>query len=485
MPYTYAWSNAATTASISGVPAATYSVTITDANGCSSTSSANITEPNSLVAASTVDANEACLNTMDGELTASATGGTTPYTYAWSNAATTASITGLTAGYYTVTITDANGCSDMITDTIVYGLATFDTIAYTACDSMVSPSGLFTWNTSGTYMDTLTNSVGCDSVLTVNLTINTFTTSHQTITACDGLVSPNGLFVWTVSGTYYDVIPNAAGCDSIMTIDLTIIHSSDSTINVTACDSYSGLTGSKFWTATGVYSDTIPNMAGCDSVVTINLTINNSIAITQSPDICKGDSFQVGTSWYSLEGTYVDSFLTMSGCDSVVTTVVSVETVDVSVTQFAGGLLRADNPFATYQWVNCDSNYAIVPGATGARFEPTLTGNYAAVISTTTCSDTSDCYYVNILGINEISNNIELEVYPNPAGADNNIITVKVNNANGYELNIRDLAGKLIYSDKDILENTNFIDVSRFAAGAYFIEVKTQNSSDFTKLVVL
>ena len=110
-PYTYAWSNSATTASITGVLAGTYSVTIMDANGCSSISSSTITEPTLLVAASVVDSNITCNGFANGGATASATGGTAPYSYSWNNAATTASITGVMAGTYSVTIMDANGCT--------------------------------------------------------------------------------------------------------------------------------------------------------------------------------------------------------------------------------------------------------------------------------------------------------------------------------------------------------------------------------------
>ncbi|NPD48213.1 S-layer family protein, partial [Lentimicrobium sp. S6] len=117
-PYIYAWSNAATTAAITGVSAGAYTVTITDNNGCTDTETVTITEPTTLVAAAVVDANVSCNSGSDGGATASATGGTSPYTYLWSNAATTAAITGVAAGTYTVTVTDANGCTDTESVTI-------------------------------------------------------------------------------------------------------------------------------------------------------------------------------------------------------------------------------------------------------------------------------------------------------------------------------------------------------------------------------
>ncbi|SFD39187.1 SprB repeat-containing protein, partial [Algibacter pectinivorans] len=133
-PYTYAWSNGATTATITGVTAGTYNVTVTDANGCTSDTSVTITEPTALVASASVTSNYngsqiSCHAAADGEATAAGTGGTAPYTYSWNNGATTASITGVTEGVYTVTITDVNGCTDNASITITEPTALSASIA--------------------------------------------------------------------------------------------------------------------------------------------------------------------------------------------------------------------------------------------------------------------------------------------------------------------------------------------------------------------
>ncbi|SFT91867.1 SprB repeat-containing protein, partial [Lishizhenia tianjinensis] len=117
-PYTYLWNNTATTASLNGVAAGTYTVTITDANGCTTTASATVTEPTLLSATGSVNANVSCNAGSNGEATVNVTGGTAPYTYAWSNTATTQTITGVAAGTYTVTVTDANGCTENASVTI-------------------------------------------------------------------------------------------------------------------------------------------------------------------------------------------------------------------------------------------------------------------------------------------------------------------------------------------------------------------------------
>jgi|GEM_PF-1779511 len=111
-PYTYAWSNSATTASISALTAGTYTVTVTDAGGTTTTSSATITEPTALNTSISSQTNVACFGESTGSLTASVTGGTSPYTYHWNSGESSATISGKAAGTYTVSVQDANGCGE-------------------------------------------------------------------------------------------------------------------------------------------------------------------------------------------------------------------------------------------------------------------------------------------------------------------------------------------------------------------------------------
>ncbi|MBI1288677.1 MAG: T9SS type B sorting domain-containing protein, partial [Flavobacteriales bacterium] len=116
-PYTYLWSNGATTASVDNVGAGSYSVTVTDANGCTATCSSTVGEPSAISATCTkVDGN--CQNNNEASVSVAVSGGDEPYTYAWSNGATTASISGLAEGTYSVTVTDANGCTATCSKTV-------------------------------------------------------------------------------------------------------------------------------------------------------------------------------------------------------------------------------------------------------------------------------------------------------------------------------------------------------------------------------
>jgi len=98
-------------------------------------------------------------------------------------------------------------------------------------------------------------------------------TFNQVVTSCSPVTSPSGTYTWTSTGIYNDTIFDINGCDSIYVVDVTIGSETTSTINATACSAYASPAGNVY-TATGTYTDTIPNALGCDSVITINLTLD-------------------------------------------------------------------------------------------------------------------------------------------------------------------------------------------------------------------
>ncbi|MDF3028033.1 MAG: hypothetical protein K0S23_2340 [Fluviicola sp.] len=110
------------------------------------------------------------------------------------------------------------------------------------------------------------------------------TTNTINVSACQSYEVPSGDETYVTSGTYMDTIPNAANCDSIITINLTIKNNTTATISPVACGSYTVPSGDETYMISGTYMDTIPNMAGCDSILTINLTISGSITYYQDFD---------------------------------------------------------------------------------------------------------------------------------------------------------------------------------------------------------
>lgn len=144
-------------------------------------------------------------------------------------------------------------------------------ITETACGSYTSPSGNVYMN-SGIFDDTIQSAAGCDSIITIDLTVNPISSTSITEIACDSYTAPSGA-VYTTSGSYDDFLTSSAGCDSVVTINLTVNSSSTASIVDTGLDIYTAPSGATY-TSSGVYTDTIPNAAGCDSVITIDLTMS-------------------------------------------------------------------------------------------------------------------------------------------------------------------------------------------------------------------
>ncbi len=179
-PYTYVWNNGDTTASLVNIPAGTYTVTISDNNEYTTVDSITVTEPQLLAINLIVDSNATCYEESNGGATAIVSGGTPPYTYLWSNGDTTASITGVPASGYGVSVTDANGCYTHNFTTISEPYPSYSYQNIKASGSYEWINGVtYTENTYGV-SDTLTNMNGCDSIVTLYLTLIDYCSSRST-----------------------------------------------------------------------------------------------------------------------------------------------------------------------------------------------------------------------------------------------------------------------------------------------------------------
>jgi hypothetical protein len=212
----------------------------------------------------------------------------------------------------------ANGCSsDTLNIALTVNLPSSSNETQTACDS-------YQWNgqtytSSGVYTYTTQNAVGCDSVVTLNLTVNYSSFSTDVQTACDTYTWINGTTYTSSTNTPTFTLTNAAGCDSVITLNLTINYSSTGTDVQTACDTYTWIDGNTYTSSTNTPTFTITNAAGCDSTVTLNLTINNSSTGTDVQIACNSFTWIDGITYTSSTTTPTFTLTNADGCDSIVT----------------------------------------------------------------------------------------------------------------------------------------------------------------------
>jgi subtilisin-like proprotein convertase family protein len=260
--YSYLWSNGRTTTNNTGLAAGTYTVTVTDANGCSSNRSITITQPSALSTTAGTTTNVACFGGTTGSTSVTVSGGTATYTYLWSNSRTTANITGLSAGTYTVTVTDANGCNTNRSITITQPSSALSSNLVSANNATCTTAGsiditvsggnsgyTYLWSngattqdlnglSAGNYTVSITDAGGC-TIVNGPISINSVGTPSASITSinnvsCNGSTNgsanisvsggtPGYNFLWNngastqninglAAGNYSVTVTDAAGC---------------------------------------------------------------------------------------------------------------------------------------------------------------------------------------------------------------------------------------------------------------------------------
>lgn len=161
-----------------------------------------------------------------------------------------------------------------------------------ACNSYTVPSGDETHTIAGTYNDTIQNASGCDSIMTITLTLNK-NTGIDVLTECDSYTWIDGNTYTTSNNTATHALTNIAGCDSVVTLNLTINNSNTGIDTQVACDTYQWINGITYTSSNNTATYTLMNAIGCDSIITLNLTINISpiLTITTNPiPLCAEDS---------------------------------------------------------------------------------------------------------------------------------------------------------------------------------------------------
>jgi hypothetical protein len=369
------------------------------------------------------------------------------------------------SGVYTERLVNADKCDSVVTVVLKIG-GSRDTTQVTVCNSYKFPAGKRTYTSSGIYSDTLKGYMGCDSIFVTKLTVLKRSYVTRTEKVCNAFPSPSGRYIYNKSGTYNDTIKNVSGCDSVITFLVQILRSTGNA-QVNACNRYISPSGNEVWTSSGTYTDIMVNAFGCDSVITVHLTIARSSAQTITATACRTYVSPSKKHVWRTPGIYRDTLVNDAGCDSVITVNLSITPVNVNVSQ-SKDILTAENTSATYQWLDCNKGMAAVTGETSRIFKAKVAGDYAVAVVSGNCSDTSACYNVSqISGINELRTS-GFTIVPNPGAGDFNILMPQT--FPKLIVSVWDISGRLVY--EQVLYDTDHSVLSlRQPDGLYFVQV--------------
>lgn len=390
------------------------------------------------------------------------------------------------SGVYNAQLTASNGCDSTITLNLNVLPATGSQISATICAGEPYPFNGTILSQSGIFTAVFTSSNGCDSIVTLVLTVNPNQVDEIFVTICNNETYPfNGQNLNT-SGTYTFIGTGVNGCDSAIILNLEVLPVKQTSIDETSCNGQPYIYNNTPLTVSGLYVFQFTAANGCDSTVLLNLEILPVIPPLQiNTEICEGDFITFNGNILNSPGTYSATFQNQQGCDSVVVLILEVFEVNTTVI-LSGNSLTAAATNAQYQWINCD-NQQNIPGATGQSFTPAVTGNYAVQITTAFgCSGTSQCTNVMVSSTDEAIAGLSWSVQPNPAVSS---IVVALNEAADDEMftmTITDLTGRQMMQRSIAAGATReLVDITTLPNGVYLIKLSDSSKrSSVTKRFV-
>lgn len=301
---------------------------------------------------------------------------------------------------------------------------------------------------------------------TVDFDPSTASSFESSSGAGDGFVqklTPNGDFVWVATiagaseqaGTCITVLDNL---DIVVGGNFESVADFDPSVMNTALDTSNGLTDCFLtkWSQCPIITST-EVITACGSYTWID-----GVTYTASNDSA---TFALTTS---------------SGCDSVVTLDLTINVVSDLSTTINGATITANNDSATYQWLDCDNNFAPISGATAKSFTATTNGNYAVELTENGCVDTSACVNINNVDLNELDFSETFQLYPNPT---NGTFTIEFNSTQDHiEMVIVDAVGRELVRENH--DRVSRIQSSlNYSAGMYLIILTNQdNEQSFVRV---
>jgi alpha-tubulin suppressor-like RCC1 family protein len=396
-----------------------------------------------------------------------------------------------TNGVYIDTLQAVTSCDSIVTTTLSVNATYTSNQNQTICqgDSILL-GGLFQ-TTNGVYADTLQTVTSCDSIVTTTLSVNATYTSNQNQTICQGdSILLGGLFQ-TTNGVYVDTLQTVTSCDSIVTTTLSVNATYISNQNQTICQGDSILLGGLFQTTNGVYVDTLQTVTSCDSIVTTTLSVNATYISNQNQTICQGDSILIYGNYQNSTGTYYDSLQTINGCDSLFSTMLTIAPLpNVSIALFNPDTLCGSTSSVTLPNGTPSGGSYTGTGVTGINFNPLLAGlGTHDIIYTFTDGNScinSDTTIITVdvcTAINNIGDGFGIFIYPNPSTGQ---FTIEKPSELNKEVQVKllDPTSKLILEKIIPKGNRKIeIDIRSYSNGVYYLQLNVDDEQ-FVKRIL-
>jgi hypothetical protein len=510
---TYRWNNNETTTLIDSLAVGNYSVTATDGLGCTTSASGSVGNSNVNFAVSVTTTPATCSQQNGTATVAVTSGGTGTVTYKWNTTQTAASIANLSAAAYSVTATDAVGCTAVASGTVSSQATTFSAAVTTTNAICGKPNGTATvsitngtggtytylWSNGdnasstdslagGSYSVTVSNTNGCSAVasgtvaapatsISIGVTATDATCGKQNGSVTATIINNGGgtpAYLWSTGdntavvnnlagGTYSVTVTNAATCSAVAS-GTVAAPAVGFTVSAVTIDAQCGI-------ANGTATATVTNTG----TGTISLLWSTGDTTTQVTGLTPGTYTVTAT---NAAGCTLTASASLSNISNLAVTLTGTDPASATATdgQVTSSVAGGTQPYS-YLW-STTATTASVNGLGAGTYTLTVTDG-AGCIKIESITLTGD----TLLGIGNAALSA-IRVYPNPASG---FVRVAVSSSLSADLNIRltDVAGRMLtsFSKENYTVGEEQIDLSHYASGVYFVHIGAGNSSRTFRII--
>lgn len=390
-----------------------------------------------------------------------------------------------TAGAHVALVPANSGCDSLITVNLALIPAPNSVSNVSICQGGSYTFNGTSYSTAGTYSATFPSPAGCDSVAILNLTVAAPLTRTENVSICQGGSITYDGSTYTTAGTYPHTFQTAQGCDSIVTLNVTVTPPPTGTRSEGMCQNGSVTFGGTTFTAPGTYNVMLQNPTGCDSIVVLTVSVVPVLTSTQNSVICQGESVTLNGTNYNTTGVYNATFQTVSGCDSIVTLnltvkpspavpkvksnsplscigdefVVEVENVDLNGDYFWTGPNNFTSDLATFSLITTSEDI----------------GTYSVFVTIDNCSSSVVNVPLIVVGTDLATFEMPNVITPNGDNV-NDILDINqyFNSCAEYELIIWNRWGNIVYTQKQGSVQFQGLDQNgiKLTSGTYFYKLK-------------
>jgi len=376
------------------------------------------------------------------------------------------------AGVYIDTLRSTNVCPIIFELHLKVNPVFHDTIRATICQGEVYTFGLSNYGKAGFYPYRLKTTQGCDSIRYLQLKVLPSYRDTMLTPICAGDTFRFGQLKFFKEGLYPIRFNARNGCDSSLVVKIVHYPLQQDTFPVSLCAGDTFRLGRLKFFQTGMYPISLRDQNSCDSTLYIQVTRQPIYQLNVTQAICGGRSLRFGTQIISRTGLYTETFRSRAGCDSVVTLRLNMEQVDTSIAQ-GGILLNASTAsnIRRYEWIDCVSQQ-VVSRLSSPFFLPERNGRYAVRLYTDTCVYTSGCHSVQLsTAARQIDFSKQILVHPNPTvGRISVVVPTQLQGL--HSLDWYSAEGRLLRREKVRLNPSNNFDLSGFPGGLYLLHIR-------------